>query len=129
MSDNENKNEITEIKLSMVELKAGVIEHLKFSLNNLHEHVKEQGASTRKILNCVKNDIEELKKNVVTKEELKQVLIEYVEVDKCKLYHSENDKKYVKRAELWKWVTLFLLGMSSIWAIIKVLFPLLKQIM
>ena len=120
-----NQN-IIKIEAQQHEFKASILEHWKYTLGNLHIHIKNQSDDIRKTLLCLKESIDRIEKESLTQKQAEKI---YVKQSDCTLTHMKSQAEYVTRTQLWKWLVLMMVGISGLWAVMTVLWPLLKLMM
>ena len=120
------KNTLIEVKLeeiakNLVSAKLELVEHLKFTINNIHEHLKEN------IQEMTKN-LDDLKKSALTKEVLTQLATRH----ECEICRLENEKKYIRTKDAYwfggKLLVAFGMFIAAIYAIAKDLIPMLLNL-
>ena len=129
---------LTELKVSHTMLKTEVLEHLKYTIGNLHTHMKDQLTDIRSQITTIKYQADENHKEKVSKADL----VHYVSNEQCGIERNKcangrqeclleafkHEQKYLTKSEAWKWLITMVIIVSGIWAVVQAIFPALQLI-
>lgn len=115
---------MTELAGQQATLRASVIENIQSSLSRLHGNVEKLSEENKQILNCIKTDVSDMRKVMVSREDL----VEYRKISECRLNQEILQRTYLSKSESVRILVFIVSGIGVIWGTIVWLFPLLSQV-